>query len=661
MSLKSRLQKSRETKTFSFTDTDCDLLAYFEAHAELDAVTVYAHDRIFGEKNGVQQKISLSFPTKENYLAEIRKITSLHDVLLNETNPHVVINTQTGAQINICVSPMVTSEPFVSLSRRCGQRNILQNKLISSEIAVYLSECLDKNANIFIAGNASVDKIAVMKTIAGLQGENKKLIICENGASMKLNKPCVATFSKDLLKDFIGFNYDNIFCPETNVDDLVNIFRLIISGCYGFVVSLSVKSGAEILSAVRNMILLSNINLFEENADFLATSSMDVVVSVDLTENNEVRITKVSEMSKNMKNEIVLKDIFVWNKLENLHISTGNQSKFYNFENSKKFNPEFLEEGYMHDYAEDILKEDDDIFEITPVSTNNFEISLAQNEITIENTDENEQSDIEVSVPPEPAEEPIEDVQEPTVEEPVPEKKSKLQKLKEKLKRDKELANKSETAEVLSDVRTDTETPETVEVPEVPETPSVEDDVLAELAQDAEDFQQLNKFETPKEFDLSQNEDDGLKQTQEPTEEDVTVDNEVETAEIVDENDNDTSNEGLFASESDDFSDEPVYSQPKIRNILEDYDDEDEQEPSSEVIDAQFVEEEQPPADGHADLNAELTQEEIKEEEDILSKYENAEEEPKAPIDPELFAEIKNVDVDDYSDADLTDIPDSDI
>ena len=175
------------------------------------------------------------------------------------------------------------------------------------------------------------------------------------------------------------------------------------------------------------------------------------------------------------------------------------------------------------------------------------------------------------------------------------------------------------------------------------------------------DFQQLNKFETPKEFDLSQNEDDGLKQTQEPTEEDVTVDNEVETAEIVDENDNDTSNEGLFASESDDFSDEPVYSQPKIRNILEDYDDEDEQEPSSEVIDAQFVEEEQPPADGHADLNAELTQEEIKEEEDILSKYENTEEEPKAPIDPELFAEIKNVDVDDYSDADLTDIPDSDI
>ena len=197
-------------------------------------------------------------------------------------------------------------------------------------------------------------------------------------------------------------------------------------------------------------------------------------------------------------------------------------------------------------------------------------------------------------------------------------------------------------------------------MPEVPETPSVEDDVLAELVQDAEDFQHLNKFETPKEFDLSQNEDDGLKQTQ-PTEEDVPVDNEVETAEIVDENDNDSSNEGLFASESDDFSDEPVYSQPKIRNILEDYDDEDEQESSSEVIDAQFVEEEQSQADGHADLNTELTQEEIKEEEDILSKYENAEEEPKAPIDPELFAEIKNVDVDDYSDADLTDIPDSDI
>lgn len=633
MSLKSRLQKSREKKTFSFTDTDCDLLAFFEAHADIEAISAYGHDRIFGEKNGVLKKLSLSFPTKDSYLSEIKKIASLHNISLDEENPHVIINTSENTQINIYIPPLVASEPFVSFTRRTKPIGILQEKLISDEILLYISECLEKKANIFVAGNTAVDKISIMNIIADLQDDDKKLIVCENGASLKLSKPCVATFSKDLLKNSIGFNYDNIFCPETNVDDLVNIFRLVISGCSGFVVSLSVKSNVEILSAVRNMILLSNINLFEENADFLATSAMDVVLTVEKTENNSVRITKVSEMSKNMKNEIVLKDIFVWNK--NSHISTGNQSKFFNFENSKKFKPELFEEGYKHNYVSEELYSQNDIFNVTPsLSTDNFENSVEEVEAfeepnVVQKSAEDFDAAPEFSKMSEIPEVKLTPQPEVKVEEEVvSDKKSKLKKLKEKIKRDKLEVEKA---------------PITVEKEPIEEEKTEEEnELLAELAKDAEDFSSVDKFDKPTETN------DFVQPAIPNILEDVEDEDSDETEEV-------SSNEGLLASETDDFSDEP----PKIKNILEDYDDEeDSNEP--ETIDGEVINESiEDVEDEHADLISE--NEEQIEEENILSKYENAQEEAKTPIDPELFEEIKNVNVDDYSDDDLTDIPDSDI
>lgn len=352
MSLKSRLLKNRELKSLNFAkmSADCDLLTFFREHKEFDTITAYSHDKIFGEKNGNIVKIPIIFSNQDSYIAEVEKIAKLYDFYLDKKNPQVTISTPSNSIINILMPPIVEKEPFIRILRKNKQEytSYFSSKIISSEMVAYLRDCLSQKANIFIIGDASVDKTSLMNFLVNLSDNNKKNIICGRTEKIIVEKPCSIKLSQGSIKDIENLNYDNIFYSDALTTDLTQIFQLIISGHNGFVVSMSLKENVDILTAIRNMLLLSNINLFEENADFMTANSIDVVISVNKTD-NDFSVTKISEIVKISQNDYSIKDIFVKNS-NGYHYSTGNSSRFFNPEKSQRFMSEFLEEGHKHSY-----------------------------------------------------------------------------------------------------------------------------------------------------------------------------------------------------------------------------------------------------------------------------------------------------------------------
>ncbi len=352
MSLKSRLLKNRELKSLNFAkmSADCDLLTFFREHKEFDTITAYSHDKIFGEKNGNIVKIPIIFSSQDAYIAEVEKIAKLYDFYLDKKNPQVTISTPSNSVINILMPPIVEKEPFISIFRKNKQQytSYFSSKIISSEMVSYLRDCISQKANIFIVGDASVDKTSLMNFLINLSDNNKKNIICGKTEKIIVEKPCSIKLSQGSIKDIENLNYDNIFYSDALITDLTRIFQLIISGHNGFVVSMSLKENVDILTAIRNMLLLSNINLFEENADFMTSNSIDVVISINKAR-NDFSVAKISEMVRISQNDYTIKDIFVKNS-NGYHYSTGNSSRFFNPEKSQRFMTEFLEEGHKHSY-----------------------------------------------------------------------------------------------------------------------------------------------------------------------------------------------------------------------------------------------------------------------------------------------------------------------
>ena len=359
MSLKSRLLKNREIKSFTTVqeNNSFNLITYFREHKDFDRLFVYSYDKMFAEKNGNIIKILINFPSEQAYLKEIERIIKYFDA--DSKDEDIITIIKDDIIIKIILVPEVANEPYISIERKkdLSYSTYFKSKLISSEIAAYFRACLKQKANIFIVGNASVDKSPILNFLLELSNNNKNLVYGKTENITSRNS-CYMEISKNCLKNIYEIPYNNIFCSDIRQKDLITIFQLIVSGYNGFVVSMSMKDNIDIFTAIRNIILLENINLFEENADFLTSSSIDIVVFVNNTNNNDISIVKISEISKNKQNITVLKDIFIKNT-NNTYVSTGNPSKFYNTKNTNTFLQEYLEENHVHSYVSGITSNTD--------------------------------------------------------------------------------------------------------------------------------------------------------------------------------------------------------------------------------------------------------------------------------------------------------------
>ncbi|MGN0014709.1 MAG: hypothetical protein ACI37T_04755 [Candidatus Gastranaerophilaceae bacterium] len=719
MSIKSRLQKNREAKSFGFSDNvRTDLLKIFQEHTELSSMTVYSYNKITGEKDGKSSKLAIGFNSYEDYYEEVSKLLEISGN--SSENPHVIINIQ-NIIVNIYLPPLTVNEPILFFSRRKNKKseNILSNKLISNEMVSYFTNCLAKRANIFIAGDASVDKSSIMNAIADLVTPDKKIIVCDLNKKINIDKPCVGRFSKQILKSEIFFDYDNIFCTDVENEEFTDIFKLIISGFCGFVVSFSVKKDIDMLSAIRNIILLSNTNLFEENADFMTTSSMDIIVNVENDLNGNAQILKVSETSKNKLGEISLKDIFVWNEYSKAHVSAGNNSKYlcteymqelykHHYSDNKMFE-QFIPSQYLQSKKEIFIKDiENDSSEIQNITNQNLESRKTKlgklkekiRQFKTERLNQTEQQENNVEKPTLHENTVNEDINilNPNLEKDIQFEKTEIQKEElieqpvengiipvfsnytnnpiEKTEDVEEIENievqKEDILEnpnnaVIPDIISDTgfidvksyfkneENPISQVEQEIPEEAqnNIQNMIIEENIQEIQEDEEVkNEPEILEQTDqieanelIEEEENSEISETEKDFEnnenEEYNGRIDVEQIDLVDED----SNQGVLASEIDDFSEEEIIQTPKIRNILEE--DNDEQEESSLPIDEQLISE-QKEINNSFELFTEKYQEEFKEEI----------EEEKKPKDPELFKEIDYIDIDNY---DVADIPDEDI
>lgn len=571
---------------------DCDLLAFFREHKEFDVITAYSHDKIFGEKNGNVIKIPLIFSSQETYTAEIEKIARLYDCYIDRKNPQATICTPSNSVINILMPPIVEKEPFISILRKNKQlySTYFSTKIVSSEMVAYLRDCISQRANIFIIGDASVDKTPLMNFMVNLSDNNKKNIICGKTEKIIVEKPCSIKLSQGCIKDVENLNYDNIFYCDAQISDLTQIFQLILSGHNGFTVSMSLKEDVDILTAIRNMLLLSNINLFEENADFMTSASIDIVICVNKI-NSDFCITKISEMVKNSQNDYSIKDIFVRNS-NGYHVSTGNSSRFFNQDNSQRFISEYLEEGHKHSYIS---------------GSSNSVVSNA------------------------------------------PKTESKRKKLKEKLKK---LKREKFTLPLIEDTEKEEDTI-TLQNNELSENLSEDTKQINEQPNNQEQQEKSMTF-----FGKTLNETDEENTTTKTEQENLNIDENIFNVHKPEEPSfhdilESSANEGILASDTDDFAQE--IPKPKIKNILEL--DDDEELPPQETVDTQ--QEDVDTYDEKADISTLLSNEEFANiEKELQEKYENNG--PEIIEEPQLFSEVSDKDVQEYEQG-IIEVPDEDI
>lgn len=373
MSLKNRLlnktQKIKEEAVLPQAPSySLDILNYFENNPDLSSILIYGPHSVYVEKDGLLEESDLSLKDSETFLSTIEKIANQYDRIINSQNPSYSITLANGIKINAIVPPLVKEGAYLSLKRqpKCSKNfeGIIEDKIISNEILLFLKECLNMKLNIFVTGEASVNKATILNFLANKISKTESIITIESAPQLKLKRDCALSLLKHkgnfqkTIKKAINLGHNRIVVSDANVSELVSLFEYINTGYSGFLTSFPSKSYEEMIPSLQNLIMLSYPNLTEQNANSLISSSIDVVLFVSKTKDGMNRITHVSEIVKN-KGTIKLQDIFVWkesrsktNKFDGSHFSTGIKPKhlFDNGFYSVSILEEYFNKEYKHNY-----------------------------------------------------------------------------------------------------------------------------------------------------------------------------------------------------------------------------------------------------------------------------------------------------------------------
>lgn len=373
MSLKSRLinktPKIKEEAVIPQVPSySLDILNYFENNPDISSILVYGPHSVYVEKDGVLEESDLSLKDSQTFLSMIEKIANQYDRIINSQNPSYSITLANGIKINAIVPPLVKEGAYLSLTRqpKCSKNfeGIIEDKIISNEILLFLKECLNMKLNIFVTGEAHVNKTTIVNFLANKISQSENIITIEAAPQLKLKRDCVLSLIKHkgnfqrTIKKAINLGHNRIVVSDANVSELVSLFEYINIGYNGFLTSFSSKSYAEMIPSLQNLIMLSYPNLTEQNANALISSSIDIVLFVSKTKDGINRITHISKIVKN-KGTIKLEDVFVWkesksktNKFDGSHFSTGIKPEqlldngFY----SVSILEEYFSKEYKHNY-----------------------------------------------------------------------------------------------------------------------------------------------------------------------------------------------------------------------------------------------------------------------------------------------------------------------
>ncbi|MDD3237198.1 MAG: ATPase, T2SS/T4P/T4SS family [Candidatus Gastranaerophilales bacterium] len=382
MSLKSRLlnkknNQPKEEDSFiiqkpieSVEPAKIDLLNYFEMHNDIDSITIYGVDKIYCEKNNLPVETDLFFPTDESILKEINAIANKFDKIINAQNPTFSLILSNGVKVDAIIPPLIENGAFLSIKKNNSinkkKTDFIKEKAISNEMILFLKECLKNKLNIFITGDANVDKTSVLNFILNLSNKENSLITLEAIPELKPKTEKIVNLIKHhgniqkTIKKALKLNFDRFAISNCEINELITVFEYINQGYNGFVTSFSTKSCNSFLSSVQSLILLNHPNMSKENTDTLISSSIDIVVQVAKTADEQERIIAISEIDET-KSTIKSEDIFIWKESSGKttrtkahHISTGAKSKFFSSDicSSLSFSDNYFEKTYKHNYID---------------------------------------------------------------------------------------------------------------------------------------------------------------------------------------------------------------------------------------------------------------------------------------------------------------------
>jgi pilus assembly protein CpaF len=284
--------------------------------------------KIYIERGGKLERTGVTFNDNAHVMRVIERIVSSIGRRIDESSPMVDARLADGSRVNAVIPPIALDGPCLSI-RRFSKNPLKMDALVekgalSFEMAEVLKMCVKAKMNIIISGGTGAGKTTLLNALSSYIPDDERVVTIEDAAELVLQQPHVVRLetrpkniegkgeitSRDCVKNALRMRPDRVVIGETRGEEAIDMLQAMNTGHDGSLTTIHANNPRDAILRIETMIQMAGLKLTERAMRQQIASAINIVVQASRLSDGSRRVTFVSEVIGLSENEVLVNDIF---------------------------------------------------------------------------------------------------------------------------------------------------------------------------------------------------------------------------------------------------------------------------------------------------------------------------------------------------------------
>jgi len=295
-------------------------------------ILVNRFDQIYIERQGKLERTHLSFRDDQHLIQIIDRIVSRVGRRVDESSPMVDARLPDGSRVNAIIPPLSVDGPCLSIRRfgrdPLGERELIENKTLTAEMAETLSAMVRGRLNILISGGTGAGKTTLLNVLSSHIPNSERIVTIEDAAELQLKQEHVvrletrtpniegqgAVRQRQLLINSLRMRPDRIIIGEVRGEEAFDMLQAMNTGHEGSLTTVHANTVRDALARVESMVSMANLSMPERAIRHQIASAIHAVLQIARLADGSRRLMSISEVTGLEGDMVSMQEIFVFER-----------------------------------------------------------------------------------------------------------------------------------------------------------------------------------------------------------------------------------------------------------------------------------------------------------------------------------------------------------
>jgi len=303
--------------------------------ATITEIMVNGSKSVYIQRAGRIEKTNVNFSSNENLLNTIQKIlaASASNRRVDESSPYVDFSLSDGSRVNVILPPCSLVGPIMTIRKFSRDLttidDLIERKTLNKQMAAFLISAIKAKLNIVFCGSTGSGKTTLLNVLSSHIPDHERIITIEDTSELRLMQEHVVSLQakpaniegkgevtiRDLFVNSLRMRPDRIIIGEVRGHEILDLVQSIASGHAGSLAIVHADSPKECFNRMITMMLMSGIRLSGEQIQKQLSTSIDLLVYVELYMDGVRRIANITDLQSDKETgKSALVDIFTFNQ-----------------------------------------------------------------------------------------------------------------------------------------------------------------------------------------------------------------------------------------------------------------------------------------------------------------------------------------------------------